>query len=237
MEIFELRTSTVTQRRSVRPDGSTCFIFFHHVLDLIFTGEQIVLDIIDVVCEKLLQAENRAAKESARLASRALLSLKRARSSQAKNQIIELSAIDCAPKAKRARSARKTVDLGIIHAAVSWINTNRSPSQYRDWYPLLVAYWMSGKESKFTGQPVPLYKTVYQWLQRFANNKLNEPQENHGATVTMDPNPMQRSHKKTAATDVLSGLRCALEAALKHVLKHLNEKYQHRTIILLSSIS
>jgi hypothetical protein len=72
-----------------------------------------VLDIIDVVCETLLQAENRAAKESARLASRALLSLKRARSPQAKNQITELSAIDCAPKGKRARSARKTVDLGI----------------------------------------------------------------------------------------------------------------------------
>jgi hypothetical protein len=93
-----------------------------------------VLDIIDVVFEKLLQAENRAAKESARLASRALLSLKRARSPQAMNQIAELSAIDCAPKAKRARSARKTVDLGIIHATVSWINTNRSPSQYRDWW-------------------------------------------------------------------------------------------------------
>jgi hypothetical protein len=46
--------------------------------------------------------------------------------------------------------------LGIIHAAVSWINTNRSPSQYRDWYSLLVAYWMNGKESKFSGQPVPL---------------------------------------------------------------------------------
>ncbi len=92
MEIFELRTPTVTQRRSVRPDGSTCFIFFHHVLDLIFAGEQIVLDIIDVVCEKLLQAENRAAKESARLASRALLSLKRARSPQAENQIT-----DCQP--------------------------------------------------------------------------------------------------------------------------------------------
>ncbi len=111
-----------------------------------------MLDIIDVVCETLLQAENRAANESARLASRALLSLKRARSPQAKNQITELSAIDCAPKGKRARSARKTVDLGIIHAAVSWINTNRSrsPSQYRDWYSLLVAYWMSGKESKFS---------------------------------------------------------------------------------------
>jgi hypothetical protein len=65
---------------------------------------------------------------------------------------------------------------------------------------------------------------VCQWLQRFANDKLNEPQENHGATVTMEPNPMQRSHKKTAASDVLSGLRCALEAALKHVLKHLNKK-------------
>ena len=227
----------MTQRRSARPDGSTCFILLHRVLALIFAAEQIVLDIIDVVCETLLQAENRAAKESARLASRALLSLKRARSPQAKNQITELSAIDCAPKGKRARSARKTVDLGIIHAAVSWINTNRSPSQYRDWYSLLVAYWMSGKESKFSGQPVPLYNTVYQWLQRFANDKLNEPQENHGAKVTMDPNPMQRSHKKTASSDVLSGLRCALEAALKHVLKYLNEKNQHRTIILLSSIS
>jgi hypothetical protein len=71
----------------------------------------------------------------------------------------------------------------------------------------------------------------------FANKKLNEPQENHGATVTMDANLMQRSHKKTAASDVLSGLRCALEAALKHVQKYLNEKNQHRTIILLSSIS
>jgi hypothetical protein len=127
LEIFELRTPTMTQRRSVRPDDSTCFIFLLHLLALIFAGEQIVLDIIDVVCETLLQAENRAAKESARLASRALLSLKRARSSQAENQITKLSAIDCAPKAKRARSARKTVDLGITHAAVSWINTNRSP--------------------------------------------------------------------------------------------------------------
>ncbi len=63
MEIFQLRTPTVTQRRSVRPDGSTCFLFFYHVLDIIFAGEQIVLDIIDVVFEKLLQAENRAAKE------------------------------------------------------------------------------------------------------------------------------------------------------------------------------
>jgi hypothetical protein len=106
-EIFELRTRTVTQRRSVRPDGSTCFILFHHVLDLIFACEQIVLNIIDVVvCEKLLQAENRAAKESARLASRALLSLKRARSPQAKNQITKLSAIDCAPKAKRGQDLR-----------------------------------------------------------------------------------------------------------------------------------
>ncbi len=36
---------------------------------------------------------------------------------------------------------------------------------------------------------------------------------------------------------ILSGLRCALESALKQVLKHLNEKNQHRSIILLSSIS
>ncbi len=85
--IFELRTPTVTQRRSARPGGSTCFILLHHVLALIFAVEQIVLDIIDVVCEKLLQAENRTAKGSDRLASRALLSLKRARSSQAKDQI------------------------------------------------------------------------------------------------------------------------------------------------------
>jgi hypothetical protein len=98
MEIFELGTPTVTQRRSVRPYGRTCFILFHHVLDLIFAVEQIVLDIIDVVCKKLLQAENRAAKESARLASRALLSLKTASSPQAKNKITELSVIDCAPK-------------------------------------------------------------------------------------------------------------------------------------------
>ncbi len=49
MEIFELRTPTVTQRRSARPDGSTCFILLHHVLALIFAFEQIVLDIIDVV--------------------------------------------------------------------------------------------------------------------------------------------------------------------------------------------
>jgi hypothetical protein len=83
---------------------------------------------------------------------------------------------------------------------------------------------MSGKESKFSRQPVPLFNTVYEWMQRFANNKLNVPQENHGATVTMDPNPMQRSHKKTAASDVLSALRCALEATLKHVLQHLNQK-------------
>jgi hypothetical protein len=72
-------------------------------------------------CEKLLQAENKAAKESARLASRALLSLKRARSPQAKNRNTELSAIDCAPKAKRTRSARKSVDSGIILAAVVWV--------------------------------------------------------------------------------------------------------------------
>ncbi len=43
-----------------------------------------MLEIIDVVCEKLLQEENLAAKESARLASRALLALKRARPRQAK---------------------------------------------------------------------------------------------------------------------------------------------------------
>jgi hypothetical protein len=115
--IPDVRTSTVTQRMSRRPDsdGSTCFLFSSHISDLIFAGEQIGLDI---VCEKLLQAENRAAKGSARFASRALLSLKRARSPQAKNQNTELAAIDCAPKAKRARSARKSVDLAIVHAAV-----------------------------------------------------------------------------------------------------------------------
>ncbi len=50
MEIFMLRT--VTQRRSVRPYGKKCSIFLHHVLDLIFPGEQFVLDIIDVVFGK-----------------------------------------------------------------------------------------------------------------------------------------------------------------------------------------
>ncbi len=91
-----------------------------------------MLDIINVVCEKLLQAENRAAKESARLGSRALLSLKRARSPQAKNHNTKLSVIDCAPKAKTARSVRKSVDSGIVLAAAVWVNTNKSPLKHRD---------------------------------------------------------------------------------------------------------
>ena len=31
---------------------------------------------------------------------------------------------------------------------------------------MLVAYWMSGKDPYFTGQLIPSYSTVYDWLQR-----------------------------------------------------------------------
>ncbi len=70
----------MTRRRLVRPDDNKCFIFFYHdVLDLISDGEQIMLDLIDMVTGIKLEEENNASKESTRSALIALLALKSTR--------------------------------------------------------------------------------------------------------------------------------------------------------------
>jgi hypothetical protein len=106
MEIFESRTPTETQMRSVRPNGNKCIIFFHHdVLGFIFAGDQIVLDIIDMVMGMKLEEEAKALKESTRLASRALLALRRSRVTNFEDDA-GLSARDGAPQAKKVKSER-----------------------------------------------------------------------------------------------------------------------------------
>jgi hypothetical protein len=77
---------------------------------------------------------------------------------------------------------------------------------------------MSGKESIFIRQRVPLYNTAYQWLKRFANRKMNAPPENDGSSKAVDitPKQLQLFDKKSIAFDQAahSGVRFALEAEL-----------------------
>ena len=195
--------------------------------------EQVLLDLIDFVVEGILKAEAKTAKKNARLASRALLDLKRSRSPQPR---IKASADDGGPKQKKVKSERKSVTAETQRSAILWVNTNRPASKHRDWYPLLVAYWMSGKEPAFTGQPVPLYNTVYQWLQRYASRELAGCiRENHGSVAADEINLNATQLPVTAS--IHSGLTCVLAAALKHVLRYLCEHDQYISILLLSSIS
>ena len=173
------------------------------------------LDLIDFVMDEIMKAEAIAAKKCTRLASKALLALKRSRSNA--------SADGCSPIQKKLKSARKSITAEIQLSAVLWVNTNRPASKHRDCYPLLVAHWMSGKEAAFTGQPVPVYNTVYQWLQRHASREIFELRKDHGSAAAdeVNPNPLQLPVTGGAAASNHSGLTCVLAAALKHILRYL----------------
>ena len=116
----------------------------HIFMMLLFSNradEQILLDLIDFVMDGIMKAEAMAAKKCARLASKALLALKRSRSPPPKTK----ASADCgSPIQKKLKSVRKSNSAETQHSAVLWVNTNRPASKHRDWYPLLVAYWMSG---------------------------------------------------------------------------------------------
>ena len=206
----------------------------HIFMMLLFSNradEQILLDLIDFVMDGIMKAEAMAAKKCARLASKALLALKRSRSPPPKTK----ASADCgSPIQKKLKSERKSISAETQLSAVLWVNTNRPASKHRDWYPLLVAYWMSGKEPTFTGQPVPLYNTVYQWLQRHASRELaGRLQKDHGSAAAdeVNPNPSQLPITGGAAASNHSGLTCVLAAALKHILRYLCDHHQYRTII------
>jgi hypothetical protein len=94
---------------------------------------------------------------------------------------------------------------------------------------------MSGKEPVFTGQPVPLYNTVYQWLQRHASREMGRA--GCLAADEVNPNPLPLPVTGGAAASNHSGLTCVLAAALKHILRNLCYPHQYRTILLLSAIS
>ena len=152
----------------------------HIFMMLLFSNradEQILLDLIDFV---MMKADAIAAKKCARLASKALLALKRPQSPPPKTKA---SVDGSSPIQKKLKSVRKSNSAETQLSAVLWVNTNRPASKHRDWYPLLVAYWMSGKEPTFTGQPVPLYNTVYQWLQRHASREIFELRKDHGSAA------------------------------------------------------
>ena len=158
--------------------------------------------------------------------------MKRSRSPPPKTKA---SADGGSPIQKKLKSDRKSVTAETQLSAVLWVNTNSPASKHRDWYPLLVAYWMSGKEPAFTGQPVPLYNTVYQWLQRHASREIAGCRS--VAADEVNPNPTQLPVMGGAAASIHSGLTCVLAAALKHILRYPCGHQQYRTILLLSSIS
>ena len=99
-------------------------------------GEQVLLDLIDNVMDIITKEEAIAAKKSARLASKALLDLKRSRSPPPKTKA---SADSGSPIQKKLKTGRKSITAETQLAAVLWVNTNRPASKHRDWYPLLVA--------------------------------------------------------------------------------------------------
>jgi hypothetical protein len=116
----------------------------HIFMVLLFSDsadEQILLDLIDSVMDGIMKAEAIASKKCARLASMALLASKRSRSSPPPKT--KVSAGGGSPRQKKLKSERKSMTAETQLSAVLWVNTNRPASKHRDWYPLLVAYWMS----------------------------------------------------------------------------------------------
>jgi hypothetical protein len=141
--------------------------YFNDALDLSCPCEQTLLDLIDEVLEDRIQAEIKQEKLKKRRASRVLLAEKR---SKITKTVAEISAGDKSPGLNSEKDGLKirklTAAKEIQLSAIKWIKAHRPPTLYRDWYTMMVAYWMSGKDSDFTGQPIPSYSTVYNWLQR-----------------------------------------------------------------------
>jgi hypothetical protein len=129
-------------------------------------------------------------------------------------------------------SAAKEIQL----SAVRWINAIRPPALYRDWYAMLVAYWMSGKDPTFTGQLILSYSTVYNWLQRNkpVPDSIHEIPAFPVAVTTADLGGSPSFGSTISDSGILSGI---LSCALKHILKHLCDKDDYTSIIRLSSIS
>jgi hypothetical protein len=121
-------------------------------------------------------------------------------------------------------------------SAIWWINAIRPPALYRDWYTMLVAYWMSGKDPKFTGQLIPSYSTVCNWLQRnkAVPDSIHQIPAIPVPVITADIGGSPSLGSTVSDSGILSGV---LACALKHILKHLCKKDYYTSIIRLSSIS
>jgi hypothetical protein len=121
-------------------------------------------------------------------------------------------------------------------SAIQWIRAKRPPAQNWDWYPMLVAYWMSGKDTDFTGQPIPSYSTVYNWLQhnQDVSDSVQEMPAVPVAAIAADTGGSPSLGKTVSDSGILSGV---LACALKHILKHLCKNDQYSSIIRLSSMS
>ncbi len=140
--------------------------YLNDTLHLSCPCEQILLNLIDEILEDRMQAEIIQVKLKNWLASRALLPEKR---SKIPKTVAKISGNENSPRPNSDQDCLKIKKLSaakeIQLPSIWWINTIRPPALYRDWYTMLVAYWMSGKDPKFTGQLIPSYSTVYNWLQ------------------------------------------------------------------------
>jgi hypothetical protein len=207
------------------------------VLSLSCPFEQILLDLIEEILEDRMQAEIKEEKLKKRRASRALLAEKRSKIPKTE---AEISADEWLRSPTTDKVGLKFTKLSpakkIQLSAILWIRANRPTAQYRDWYPMLVAYWMSGKDTNFTGQPIPSYSTVYNWLHRHKDvpDSVQEMPAVPVAAIAADTGGSPSLGNTVSDSGILSGI---LACALKHILKHLCENDQYASIIRLSSIS
>jgi hypothetical protein len=184
-----------------------------------------------------MQAEINEEKLKKRRAARILLSEKR---SKKPKTAADISAEDKYPE---PNSEKDTMQIKTLSAskelqlvAIQWIKANRPAGLYRDWYPMLVNYWMSGKDPNFTGKLIPSYSTVYNWLQRHKDgpNSIQEIPAVPVAAIAAGVGGSPSLGDTVSDSGILSGV---LAGALKHILKHLCEHDQYASIIRLSSIS
>ncbi len=109
------------------------------------------MNLIDEMLEDRMQGEYKQDKLKKRSASRALLAEKR---SKIPKTVAKISANENSPRPNADQDSLKIKKLSaakeIQLSAVRWINTIRPPALYRNWYTMLVAYWMSGKDPTFT---------------------------------------------------------------------------------------
>jgi hypothetical protein len=182
--------------------------------------------------KKLLQAGNKAAKESAGLSSRALPALKRARPLQANtHHLIVL-------QKQRGQDLRGNLLIWAFNSLQLFESIPIVTLKAQRLVPAACCLLDEWEIIKVQWTACSIVHHCVSMVQCFVNNKLNYPHEKSWVKRSSDIESKSDAAfpQENCSSNVDSGLRCFLEVVLKHVLKNLNERNQHRTIIVLSSV-